>query len=69
MDLPKEMEVQKLLQSALDGFLFIVSADGDVTYVSENIAEFLGLAQVGLIKFSRYFHFNNTTKCILDRLM
>jgi hypothetical protein len=31
---------------SLDGFLLVLSTDGDITYVSENIADFLGLSQV-----------------------
>lgn len=37
---------ENLIVQALDGFLFIVSEDGDVTYVSENVSEFLGIQQV-----------------------
>lgn len=32
---------------ALDGFLIILSTDGDVIYVSENIHEYIGIQQVG----------------------
>lgn len=41
----------ELLVQALDGFLMILSVDGDVTYVSENVAEYLGIQQVRLDKF------------------
>lgn len=34
---------------ALDGFLMVLSEDGDMIYLSENINKCLGLAQVGLI--------------------
>lgn len=37
---------ENMLIQALDGFLFIVSEDGDVTYVSENVSDFLGIQQV-----------------------
>ena len=33
---------------ALDGFLLVVSRDGRILYVSESIANYLGLRQVGL---------------------
>lgn len=36
----------KMLLQALDGFLLIISHDGDVTYVSENVASILGVQQV-----------------------
>lgn len=32
---------------ALDGFLMVLSEDGDMIYLSENINKCLGLAQVG----------------------
>lgn len=34
---------------ALEGFLMVLSQDGDMIYLSENINKCLGLAQVGLI--------------------
>lgn len=34
---------------ALDGFLMVLSEDGDMIYLSENISKCLGLAQVGFI--------------------
>lgn len=34
---------------ALDGFLMVLSADGDVTYVTETIAEHLGIAKIDLM--------------------
>lgn len=41
------IEQEQLALQTLDGFLLVLSADGDVTYVSENVGEFLGIAQVG----------------------
>lgn len=37
---------EKMLLSALDGFLLVVSDDGDITYASENVVDFLGINQV-----------------------
>lgn len=51
-DLPKELENQNFVLQAFDGFLLVLSADGDITYVSENICDLLGLAQVN---FSYFF--------------
>lgn len=34
---------------ALDGFLMVLSEDGDMIYLSDNISKCLGLAQVGFI--------------------
>lgn len=40
------LEREKLALLSLDGFLMVLSADGDITYVSENILEYLGISQV-----------------------
>lgn len=34
---------------ALEGFLLVLSEDGDIIYISENVNKCLGLAQVGLL--------------------
>lgn len=47
-DLWKTAETHKLLTQTLDGFLIILSNDGDVTYVSETITEYLGISKVFL---------------------
>lgn len=39
-------EAEQMLINALDGFLLALSEDGDITYVSENITDILGLHQV-----------------------
>lgn len=36
----------EMLVQAMDGFLLVLSVDGDVTYVSENVTEYLGIQQV-----------------------
>ena len=35
-----------LFLKALEGFLLVVSADGDMIFLSENINEYLGITQV-----------------------
>lgn len=45
-DLLNGPESYKYLASALDGFLLILSGEGDVTYVSESISDYLGISQV-----------------------
>lgn len=37
---------ENVMMKALDGFLIILSTDGDVIYVSENIHEYIGIQQV-----------------------
>lgn len=40
------VEKEKFALQSLDGFLLVLSADGDVTYVSDNISDHLGLSKV-----------------------
>lgn len=42
------IESSYLLKQTLDGFLLILSNDGDITYVTDNISDHLGLAKVSL---------------------
>lgn len=44
--LSKFVEDEKLALMSLDGFLLVLSDEGEITYVSENIADILGLSQV-----------------------
>jgi PAS domain-containing protein len=37
---------EKFALMALDGFLLVLNDDGDITYVSESIADILGLSKV-----------------------
>lgn len=39
-------EGEQMLIKALDGFLLVLSEEGDITYASANITELLGLQQV-----------------------
>lgn len=45
-DIDEESNVENFVMQALDGFMFVLSGDGDVTYVSENVSEYLGIQQV-----------------------
>lgn len=46
-----DLQLNSSYLKALDGFLMVLSEDGDMIYLSENINKCLGLAQVGLIYF------------------
>lgn len=46
--LSKHIEDEQLALKALDGFLLVLSDDGDITFVSENIGDILGLSKVRL---------------------
>ena len=45
-DLLKNAEASQLIKQTLDGFLIVLSNEGDITYVSDNITEYLGIAKV-----------------------
>lgn len=37
---------ENMAMQALDGFLMVLSSDGDIVYVSENIHDYIGIQQV-----------------------
>jgi len=41
-------EARELLKQTMDGFLLVLSHEGDITYVSENVVEYLGITKVGV---------------------
>jgi hypoxia-inducible factor 1 alpha len=56
--LSKIAEDEKCALMALDGFLLVLNDEGDITYVSDTISEYLGLSKVRprycSIKFQYY---------------
>lgn len=43
-----DIQLNGFYLKALEGFLMVLSEDGDMIYLSENVNRCLGLAQVGL---------------------
>jgi len=43
-----ESELKLVYLKALSGFLLIVTEDGKVIYISENVEQYLGILQVGV---------------------
>lgn len=43
-----DIQLNGFYLKALEGFLMVLSEDGDMIYLSENVNKCLGLAQVGL---------------------
>lgn len=54
--LVKQIDCENFALNALNGFLIVLSGEGEVTYASENICEFLGLTQVSFCWCSLIFH-------------
>ncbi|XP_044731137.1 hypoxia-inducible factor 1-alpha isoform X2 [Chrysoperla carnea] len=49
---PKELseaDDESVFLKALDGFMIVISDEGDIVYLSENVSEFLGISQVDLM--------------------
>lgn len=44
-------EARELLKQTMDGFLLVLSHEGDITYVSENVVEYLGITKVSVSKY------------------
>ncbi|KAL5285093.1 HIF1A family protein [Megaselia abdita] len=44
-----DKEACNVLMESLDGFLMILANDGDITYVSENIKEYLGITKIDVL--------------------
>lgn len=49
-----KLRVEQLYPKALDGFVFILSKEGDIVYVNESVAKYLGIQQIELMGQSMY---------------
>nr|WNN25258.1 hypoxia-inducible factor 1 [Leptosynapta clarki] len=54
----KQLTFQKIVDTyypkALEGFLLVLSREGDIIYISENVSKYLGLSQIDLLGQSIY---------------
>lgn len=53
---------ENIVMKALDGFLIVLSTDGNVVYVSENIHEYIGIQQVLILSANKYKKKLNQTR-------
>lgn len=42
----KTLKEESVFLKSLDGFIFVVSSEGDFVYLSENVSDYLGITQV-----------------------
>lgn len=45
-DAYEDNEFNRMLQETLDGFLLILTSDGDIAYVTDNVSDYLGITKV-----------------------
>lgn len=50
----EKQRMEQLYPKALDGFVFILSREGDIVYVNESVAKYLGIQQIELMGQSMY---------------
>jgi PAS domain-containing protein len=53
----------QLFPKALDGFVFILSREGDIVYVNESVNKYLGIQQVGNENKEQIFFLNLHQRC------
>lgn len=51
-----DIQLNSSYLKALDGFLMVLSEDGDIIYLTENVNKCLGLAQVSQATASVFVH-------------
>jgi hypothetical protein len=54
-----DLQFDSFVNNAMGGFIIVFSSEGDVIYVSESIANHLGLAQVNKPQFNGFICCNN----------
>ena len=50
-----KQNVDHLFPKSLDGFVFILSREGDIVYINESVSKYLGIQQVQLFFYFFYF--------------
>lgn len=48
-------QMDELFSKALNGFMLVLSSDGNMIYLSENVSDYLGISQVCFpVKWEKY---------------
>jgi len=53
-----DSQLDSLYLKSLEGFVAVVTSDGDMIFLSENVSKFMGLTQVSLTSFPSFFQNN-----------
>jgi len=57
-----DSQLDSLYLKSLEGFVAVVTSDGDMIFLSENVSKFMGLTQVSLTSFPSFFQNNYKEK-------
>lgn len=65
LDIEDEMKAQMncFYLKALDGFVMVLTDDGDMIYISDNVNKYMGLTQV------KYPHIKSPSVCVYDFML
>jgi len=51
-------KMDELFPKALNGFMLVLSSDGNMVYLSENVKDYLGVSQVCQTNFCKHYYNN-----------
>lgn len=61
--------MDSLYLKSLEGFVAVVTSDGDMIFLSENVSKFMGLTQVSFTSFPLFFQNNYKEKTYKSLLL
>ena len=51
---PLEEKIDQQYSKALEGFILVLNAEGDMVYLSESVSKYLGITQVSIFTNYKY---------------
>lgn len=60
-----DSQMDSLYLKSLEGFVAVVTSDGDMIFLSENVSKFMGLTQVSLTSFPLFLRIGRKHKTLL----